>query len=89
MNHGRAKLTSRTSRWRSIRLRCAVLALAAFSLVLGTGCDEEELFAIFRSAAGDSIQTGVNSIMDGVVDGLFAIFEQGTDDTTDTTTTTQ
>ena len=87
MNQGRDKSAGDPSWWRSIRLRCAVLALAAFSLVLGTGCDEEELFATFRSAASDSIQSGVNSIMDGVVDGLFAVFEQGTEDSTDSSTT--
>jgi hypothetical protein len=80
MNHGRAKSASDLSRWRSVRRRCAVLALVACSLVLGTACDEEELFAAFRGAASDSIQSGVNSIMDGVVDGLFAMFEQGSED---------
>ena len=89
MNQGRDKSASELSRSRSNRLRCAMLALAAFSLALGTACDEEELFRTFRSAASSSVQSGVNSIMDGVVDGLFAVFEQGTEESsTDGGTTT-
>jgi hypothetical protein len=55
------------------------LALVAFSLVFGTACDEEELFRTFRSTASTSMQSGVNSIVDGVVDGLFAMLAQGTE----------
>jgi hypothetical protein len=78
MNQGRDKSASDLSRSRSNRLRCAMLALVAFGLVLGTACDEEETLRIFRSEASASIQSGVNSIVDGVVDGLFAVLEQGT-----------
>ncbi|MBU0618123.1 MAG: hypothetical protein KKI02_10435 [Planctomycetes bacterium] len=88
MNQGRDKSASGFSRSRSGRLRCAILTLAAFSLVFGTACDEEELFRTFRSAASSSVQSGVNSIMDGVVDGLFAVFEQGTEESTESTSST-
>jgi len=38
----------------------------------------------FRAAAGDSLETGVNAIMDGLVTGLFAVVapEDTADDTT-------
>ena len=49
----------------------------AVSLVVGSACDEEEAFRAFRTAASDSMQEGVNDIMDGVVDGLFAVMDQG------------
>ncbi len=79
MNQGRDKSKSDLSWSRSTRVRCAILTLAAFSLVLGTACDEEELFRTFRSTASTSMQSGVNSIVDGVVDGLFAMLAQGTE----------
>jgi hypothetical protein len=88
MNPGRDRRTGGRSWWRSNGVRGAILALAAVSLLLGTACDEEEAFRTFRSTASDSIQSGVNSIVDGLVDGLFAVFEQGTDESSTTTTTT-
>ncbi len=85
MNQGRDNSASGLSRSRSVRVRCAILALAAVSLVLGTACDEEEALRAFRSAASSSMQSGVSSIMDGFVDGLFAVFEQGTEEETTAT----
>jgi hypothetical protein len=72
MNQGRDTRNGSGTWWRSIGVRGAIL-------VLGTACDEEEAFRTFRSTASASIQDGVNSIVDGVVDGMFAIMEQGTD----------
>jgi hypothetical protein len=82
MNQGRPKSAGNLSRSRSTRLRGAIVALAAVSLMLGTACDEEEAFSVFRGAAASSIQDGVKSIMDGMVDGMFAVLEQGTDTAT-------
>jgi hypothetical protein len=79
MNQGRDTRNGSGTWWRSIGVRGAILTLGAASLVLGTACDEEEAFRTFRSTASASIQDGVNSIVDGVVDGMFAIMEQGTD----------
>ena len=89
MNQAKDKRTGGRSLWRSNGVRGAILALAAISLVLGTACDEEEAFRTFRSNASDSIQSGVNNIVDGVVDGLFAVLEQGTDESSTTTTATE
>ena len=36
----------------------------------------------FRTAAGDSIEQGVQSIVSGVLDGVFAILEPDSDTTT-------
>lgn len=89
MNSERDGRTGGRSLWRSIGMRSAILALATVSLGLGTACDEEAALAAFRSTATDSIQSGVNSIMDGVIDGMFAVLEVGTDEsTTDTETDT-
>jgi len=59
---------------------CAVLALVAATFVMGTGCDEEEAGRAFRDAATSSLQTGLKTALDGIVDGMFAVFELGTDD---------
>ena len=64
---------------RTYRLWCATMALAAVTLLAGTGCDEEAAARAFRDAASTNLQAGVNSLMDGVVDGLFAAFEIGTE----------
>jgi len=80
MNEGRDGRTKGRTLWRSNRVGCAILALMVVILVIGTACDEEEAFRSFRSAASDSMQAGVNDIMDGVVDGLFAVIDQGLED---------
>lgn len=77
----------RNRRWR------ATLALAGAALVMGTACDEEAAGRAFRDAASASLQSGMKNIMDGVIDGMFAIFELGdsegdTSSTTGTSTTT-
>ena len=51
---------------------CAVLALAA------GGCTE--LGDEFRNAAGPSLQTGITQVLNGVVNGAFAVFEPGKDE---------
>ncbi len=68
---------------RGNRLRCAIVALAAAALLTGTACDEEAAARAFRDAAAGSLQTGVSSILNGVVDGLFAALEVGDDQPSD------
>ena len=71
---------------RKMYVRGAFLALAALSLLMGTGCDRDEALTVFRDAAGTNLESGVQSIMDGVIEGLFAAFDIGTDSTSTTTT---
>jgi len=61
------------------RLQGAILALAALTLVVGTACDEEEGARAFRDAAASGLEAGVKSIMDGVIEGMFAVLDIGTD----------
>ena len=79
-----------SNRSRTVCMRCAFLTLAVLGLMFGTACDEEEAFRAFREASSTSVQTGMNSIADGFIDGLFAVFDQGiaqtADSTSDTTT---
>jgi len=78
---------------RSSRLWCAMLAPGLMLLCLGTACDEEAAGRAFRDAAASSVQTGLKSISDGIIDGLFAVVQLGDDgetsgdsSTTETTT---
>jgi len=57
------------------------LIAAAMVLGLGSGC---EINAEFRDVAVPSLQSGVSLILDGLVDGMFAVIDPGT--TTATTT---
>jgi hypothetical protein len=79
MIQGRGKAVGNRPISRSRGARCAILALLAGILLVGTACDEDAAVRAFRDAAGGSLQTGVGSIMDGVVDGLFAMLEIGDD----------
>jgi hypothetical protein len=81
MIRGRKKAVAGPTGSRRIRVWCATAALVLATLVLGTGCDEEEAMRTFRDAASTSLQTGMKSMMDGVIDGMFAVFELGTDQT--------
>jgi hypothetical protein len=73
---------------RKFGVACAVLAL----LVGSVGCNQDEAWAAFRSAAGSGLETGLRGFLGGVTDGLFAIYDLGTDaaaaDSTTTDTTT-
>ena len=52
----------------------AVMAAMIGGLLTVTtcGCDDAEEF---RAVAGGSVEQGVNLIVDGIIDGLFAVFE--------------
>ena len=51
--------------------KCAAGAFVGLAFLFG-GCS---LGAEFRAAAGPAVETGVNAILDGLVDGLFAVIE--------------
>lgn len=76
-------------RTRKTCLSGAMVILAIFALTFGTACNEEEALKTFRDAASESLQSGIKTITDGIIDGLFAVFQSNTDTTSgDTTTTT-
>lgn len=59
---------------RRLRGGPASLALIAALGPLLAGCPDD-VQREFRAAAGSSLQQGVNAILDGFVDGFFAVFE--------------
>ena len=64
------------------RLGCAGFALLAGLAVGSVGCGEDVSLADFRTAAASSLESGVKSILDGLVEGFFAVFVQGDGSTT-------
>ena len=61
------------SKWLRMTTGAAV-ALGGSSLMRISACTGD-LGMEFRNAAGDSIQTGVQSIVTGVIDGLFTVLD--------------
>ena len=61
------------SRWRRVTAGAAI-ALTGSSL-MGVNACTGDLGMEFRTAAGDNIQQGVQSIATGVIDGLFSVIE--------------
>lgn len=57
------------------------VTLTALMLSLSAGCGVSDLSAEFRSAAGDDLQTGVTALLNGLLEGAFAVLEPG--DSTD------
>ncbi len=55
------------------RVLVALTLLVLFNCGGTVGCDG--VFEEFRAAATTDLKAGVNSILDGVVDGVFAVFE--------------
>jgi hypothetical protein len=65
------------------RWTCAAGVILALPLLpLLAGCEHDELEKEFRGAAIGSIETGVDALADGFIDGLFAVLEPETDTTT-------
>lgn len=61
------------------RARRLIATSIAASLALAVaGCDEDAVSREFRDAATSSISEGLKSILTGVVDGLVAVTETGT-----------
>lgn len=56
-------------------------SLALLSAVLGAtgGCNQDEARRAFRSAASSELESGVKSINNGIISGLFEVFRLGTD----------
>lgn len=75
--------TTRAENRRNLSIIGATIALATSALV---GCDSD-IAKEFRSAAVPQLETGVNSIVDGLVSGAFAIADarDPTSSTTDAT----
>ncbi len=71
---------------RSGRAMGAALALLLVVTGLATGCGDE-LEREFRSAAVGSIESGVNAVVDGLLDGVFAIADPDEGDAAATGTT--
>ncbi|MEP0846689.1 MAG: hypothetical protein HRF50_07680 [Phycisphaerae bacterium] len=63
----------------------AMAALAALACVALPGCNEDEAWTAFRGAASSSLQSGVSALLQGIVDGAFAVFDLGADDSSGTT----
>ncbi|MGE0479046.1 MAG: hypothetical protein AB7Q17_01120 [Phycisphaerae bacterium] len=59
----------------------ACTALVGLALLGGAGCDDDTSRE-FRDAALDSLQQGVSTILDGIVDGAFAVLEVEDDSAT-------
>ncbi len=79
--NGHERTVARKRRWgRTLCRMSAAAALGAIILIGVAGCDEDEAWDAFREASRSSLESGVNSLMDGVVSGLFAIYDLGTDD---------
>jgi hypothetical protein len=70
--------------WRTIYAGCALLALLAGSSVLITGCSDD-VWNKFRSAAFGSIESGLKSIADGVLTGIFTVATPGSNGSSTTT----
>lgn len=64
---------------RRMQRRAGLLTIVlAAGLLTMTGC-EEEVRNEFRSAAATSLQSGFNSILTGIVDGVFAVLDPSDD----------
>jgi hypothetical protein len=57
---------------RTIRRLGAMLALIGLPVAFSMGCDDA-IAREFRDAAASSLQTGVTSILNGIVEGVFAV----------------
>ena len=67
---------------KSVRFAAAVLICGAILAgAMGAGCDIPAASSEFREAAGSSIEQGIRSIIDGILDGIFAVIDQAGDGT--------
>lgn len=66
------------------RRRCvrrAVLAPLMVALFATAGC-QDDVVEEFRAAAADQLQAGVSALLDGFVEGFFAVLEPNEESTT-------
>lgn len=71
------------TRTRTATVTTMLTVLTVAVLLVSSGCDK--LGDDFRTAAGPSMQSGMTSLLTGVVDGAFAVFEPGTTEDGETT----
>ena len=69
--------TSKTKR--RICAQGARIGLAFAALGFCVGCDDEAALKMFRDTAASNIQQGIGSILDGVLEGVFAVVQRGDD----------
>lgn len=74
MNDRSIKSPRRRTCSRTFRVWGATAALLALALVVCPGCDKD-IRQEFVSAAISNLESGVNAIMDGLLDGLFEVAE--------------
>ncbi len=74
---------------RMTRAAGAVLALTALALAIAGGCNDD-ISKEFRAASADLVESGVQSIFEGIITGIFTVADPNADsaDTTGTTGTT-
>lgn len=77
MSTHRRLTSARTRSARNFRVLCATLALTTLCPFLAGGCDSD--FDEFRTTVTPGLRTGVNAILDGLVDGVFAVIEPNAD----------
>lgn len=73
---------------RKIGASGAGIAVAVLTIGLCLGCEEVEAARLFRQTAASNLERGVGLIVDGLLDGAFAVLESGDDPTPSTGTTT-
>ncbi len=78
-----SRLSDRGVRWNSRRrcVRCAAIAPLIATLFASAGC-QDDVVEEFRAAAAGQLQTGVSALLDGFVEGFFAVLEPNEETTT-------
>ncbi len=72
-------ISGRSARRPLRRKICALGASTALILLAGLsmgGCNDD--FDEFRTAAGPQLEAGIDALLDGLVDGIFAVVEPDT-----------
>jgi ABC-type uncharacterized transport system permease subunit len=52
-----------------------LLSLTLSGSLYGVACQSEDVADQFRTASAEALATGFKSIADGLIDGLFAVFQ--------------
>jgi hypothetical protein len=64
-----------------------IVAALAATVILISGCDGK-LGKEFRSTAASSLESGLTTVVTGLIDGAFAVYDPGTDSSSSDNTTT-
>lgn len=64
-----------------------IAAALAATAILISGCDGK-LGEEFRATTATSLESGLTTVVSGLIDGAFAVYDPGTDSTTNSNTTT-